>query len=112
MPHEGIRIFEVQCGTHINHYWTDEKGIIQKANIIVGITNNHATICMFNKKVAQSLINKGEEITDGILNRIEMALRAYNPCFSYAYHSLPGHMPLIVNLDNKDGNLTRTIKRY
>ncbi|GAH76914.1 unnamed protein product, partial [marine sediment metagenome] len=58
------------------------QGIVKKANIIVGTTNNNAAICMSLKKAAEGLIKKGVEVSDGILNMIEMAFRAYDPCFS------------------------------
>ncbi|MFC2136851.1 Ni/Fe hydrogenase subunit alpha [Bacteroidota bacterium] len=111
VPTEGIGIVEAQRGTLTHHYWTDEKGIVTKVNIIVGTTNNNAAICMSIKKAAQGLIKKGIEVTDGILNMVEMAFRAYDPCFSCATHYLPGNMPLIVNIRDTKGNLTRSIKR-
>lgn len=110
-PDEGIGIVEAQRGTLTHHYWTDEKGIITKANIIVGTTNNNAAICMSLKKAAQGLIKKGVEVTDGILNMIEMAFRAYDPCFSCATHRLPGDMPLVINFRDKNGKVIRTVKR-
>ena len=108
---EGIGIVEAQRGTLTHHYFTNEKGIVTKANIIVGTTNNNAAICMSLKKAAQGLIKKGTEITDGILNMVEMAFRAYDPCFSCATHSLPGEMPMIVNIREKDGTLIHSVKR-
>ena len=63
------------------------------------------------KKAAQGLINRGVEVSDGILNMIEMAFRAYDPCFSCATHSLPGEMPMIVNIREKDGTVIRSVKR-
>lgn len=110
-PNEGIGIVEAQRGTLTHHYFTDEKGIVTKANIIVGTTNNNAAICMSLKKAAQGLIKKGIEVNDGILNMIEMAFRAYDPCFSCATHSLPGEMPMIVNIREKDGSLIRSVQR-
>ena len=88
-------IVEAPRGTLTHHYVTDENGIVKKANLIVGTTNNHAAICMSIKKAAQGLINKGVEVTEGVLNMVEMAFRAYDPCFGCATHSLPGQMPLI-----------------
>nr|NQU93715.1 Ni/Fe hydrogenase subunit alpha [Bacteroidota bacterium] len=108
---EGIGIVEAQRGTLTHHYWTDEKGIVTKVNIIVGTTNNNAAICMSLKKAAQGLIKKGEEVTDGILNMIEMAFRAYDPCFSCATHHLPGEMPMKVLIRDSDGKLIQTIQR-
>lgn len=110
-PTEGVGIVEAQRGTLTHHYWTDENGICTKANIIVGTTNNNAPICMSIKKAAQGLINKKVTVDQGILNMVEMAFRAYDPCFSCATHSLPGNMPLIVNFRDKDGNITRSVKR-
>ncbi len=108
---EGVGIVEAQRGTLTHHYWTDENGIVEKANIIVGTTNNNAAICMSLKKAAQNLINEKVEVNDGILNMIEMAFRAYDPCFSCATHRLPGDMPLIINFRNTDNSIIKTIKR-
>lgn len=108
---EGVGTVEAQRGTLTHHYWTDSKGFVKKVNIIVGTTNNHAAICMSLKKAAQKIIKPGVEVDQGILNLIEMAFRAYDPCFSCATHSLPGEMPLIVNIYNPDRNLIQTIKR-
>jgi F420-non-reducing hydrogenase large subunit len=108
---EGVGIVEAQRGTLTHHYWTDDKGIVEKANIIVGTTNNNAAICMSLKKAAQGLIKKNEEVTDGILNMIEMAFRAYDPCFSCATHRLPGDMPMMVNIRNQHGEIIQTLHR-
>ena len=108
---EGVGIVEAQRGTLTHHYWTDDKGIVTKVNIIVGTTNNNAAICMSLKKAAQGLIKKDQEITNGILNMIEMAFRAYDPCFSCATHRLPGDMPMIVNVRDEEGSLINTIRR-
>jgi len=111
IPGEGVGIVEAQRGTLTHHYWTDKKGIVEKVNIIVGTTNNNAPICMSLKKAAQRLIQKNVDVDQGILNMIEMAFRAYDPCFSCATHSLPGKMPLIVNFRENDGKIIRTVKR-
>jgi F420-non-reducing hydrogenase large subunit len=104
-PTEGVGIVEAPRGTLIHHYVTDEKGIVKKANLIVGTTNNHAAICMSIKKAAQGLIHKGVEVTEGTLNMVEMAFRAYDPCFGCATHSLPGQMPLTVRVLSCDGTV-------
>jgi F420-non-reducing hydrogenase large subunit len=111
IPGEGVGIVEAQRGTLTHHYWTDDRGIVKKVNLIVGTTNNHGAICMSIKKAAEGLIKKGAEVTDGILNMIEMAFRAYDPCFSCATHSLPGQMRMIVNFRDHEGNILKTIKR-
>jgi len=110
-PKEGVGIVEAQRGTLTHHYWTDEKGMVTKVNLIVGTTNNHAAICMSIKKAAQGLIKKGIPVTEGTLNMIEMAFRAYDPCFSCATHSLPGQMRMVVNFRDINGNIIRTIRR-
>jgi len=63
------------------------------------------------KKAAQGLIKKDVKVDDGILNMIEMAFRAYDPCFSCATHHLPGEMPLFVQIKNPDGEILQEIKR-
>ncbi|MCX7954324.1 MAG: Ni/Fe hydrogenase subunit alpha [Bacteroidales bacterium] len=111
IPGEGVGIVEAQRGTLTHHYWTDENGIITKANLIVGTTNNNAAISMSIKKAAQNIIKKGVTVDEGILNMIEMAFRAYDPCFSCATHSLPGKMPLEVIFKDLDGNVIRKVRR-
>jgi F420-non-reducing hydrogenase large subunit len=93
---EGVGIVEAPRGTLTHHYKTDKHGFVTEANLIVGTTNNNAPITMSIKKAAEGVIQKGKPITDGALNRIEMAFRAYDPCFGCATHSLPGEMPLEV----------------
>jgi len=109
-PHEGIGIVEAPRGTLTHHYVTDEKGIVTKANLIVGTTNNHAAISMSIKRAAMGLIKKGAEVTEGTLNKIEMAFRAYDPCFGCATHTLPGQMPLELNIRDKNGNIIQKVK--
>jgi F420-non-reducing hydrogenase large subunit len=111
IPGEGVGIVEAQRGTLTHHYWTDDKGIVTKVNIIVGTTNNHGAISMSIKKAAEGLIKKGTEVTDGILNMIEMAFRAYDPCFSCATHCIPGQMPIILEIRNANGELLQKIIR-
>ena len=89
-PTEGVGIVEAPRGTLTHHYATDERGLLTKVNLIVGTTNNYAPINMSIKKAAQGLIKASEEISDSVLNQIEMAFRAYDPCFGCATHTLPG----------------------
>jgi F420-non-reducing hydrogenase large subunit len=93
---EGVGIVEAMRGTLTHHYTCDAKGICTSANLIVGTTNNNAPIHMVTRKAAATLIKPGVEPTEGILNMIEMAFRAFDPCYSCATHSLPGQMPLEV----------------
>jgi len=85
--------------------------IIQKANLIVGTTNNNTAITMSVQKAAAALIKKGTEVSEEILNMIEMAFRAYDPCFSCATHSLPGHYPMQVTIVNADGEPIKVLTR-
>lgn len=111
VPREGVGIVEAPRGTLTHHYVTDEKGIVRKANLIVGTTNNHAAICMSIKKVAQTLIHKGVQADQTILNMVEMAFRAYDPCYGCATHSLPGRMPLVVRFRTAAGEIIREARR-
>ncbi len=108
---EGVGIVEAQRGTLTHHYKTDKKGMVTKVNILVGTTNNHAAISMSLKKAAQGLIKKGVEVTGGTLNMIEMAFRAYDPCFSCATHRLPGQMPMILEIRDASGELIQNVIR-
>lgn len=111
VPTEGVGCVEAPRGTLYHHYVTDQHGILQRVNLIVGTTNNHAPIAMSIRKAAQGLIGRGVEITDGVLNRIEMAFRAYDPCFACATHSLPGKMPLEVRVLDSRGGLLASRRR-
>jgi len=112
VPDEGVGCVEAPRGTLTHHYWTDEHGILTRVNLIVGTTNNYAPIAMSVKKAAQSLIKQGTVITDGLLNRIEMAFRAYDPCFGCATHSLPGQMPLEVVIRDVDGEEVKRLAQF
>jgi F420-non-reducing hydrogenase large subunit len=87
VPVEGIGVVEAPRGTLIHHYQTDEKGLIQKANLIVATQNNAARIAMSVDKAARNLIKNGE-VNDGLLNMVEMAFRAYDPCHGCGSHGL------------------------
>jgi F420-non-reducing hydrogenase large subunit len=110
-PTEGVGIVEAPRGTLTHHFITDEKGIVKKANLIVGTTNNYAPISISIKKAAQAFIKKGQVVNEGILNRVEMAFRAYDPCFGCATHSLPGQMPLELRIYDAQGNITDLLKQ-
>jgi len=111
-PTEGVGIVEAPRGTLTHHYWTDERGVVTKVNLIVGTTNNYAPISMSINKAARSLIKKGTVVTEGLLNMVEMAFRAYDPCFGCATHSLPGQMPLEVTIHDADGNIVDVLKQF
>jgi F420-non-reducing hydrogenase large subunit len=110
-PDEGVGIVEAPRGTLTHHYVTDENGILKQVNLIVGTTNNYAAIDMSIKKAARGLIKPGKPLDDGILNRIEMAFRAYDPCFGCATHALSGQMPMIVSVYDHEGELVQELQR-
>ena len=110
-PTEGVGIVEAPRGTLTHHYTTDEKGILTKVNLIVGTTNNYAPIAMSIQKAAKGLIRKGTEVTEGTLNKIEMAFRAYDPCFGCATHAFTGKSPLEVRIFDSRGELLQKIAR-
>jgi F420-non-reducing hydrogenase large subunit len=105
IPTEGVGSVEAPRGTLTHHYKTDARGRITFANMIVGTTNNYGAMALSIRKAAKSLIKKGEKITDGLLNMIEMAFRAYDPCLSCATHTIPGRMPLTVVLRDHRGTV-------
>ena len=108
---EGVGSVEAPRGTLTHHYVSDERGVLRKVNLIVGTTNNYAPIAMSIKRVAEKLITPGTEVSEGILNRVEMAFRLYDPCFSCATHNLPGKMPLALTIRDTAGNILQQISR-
>ncbi len=106
-PDEGVGIVEAPRGTLTHHYVTDERGVIKKANLIVATVNNAAAVNMSVKKAAMSLIKPGVEITEGLLNRIEMAWRPYDLCLACASHALSGTSPLPIEVYNSKGKLLK-----
>ena len=109
-PTVGIGVVEAPRGTLFHHYETDERGLVTKANLIVATQNNSARIAMSVDKAARSLIKRGE-VNDGLLNMVEMAFRAYDPCFGCATHALPGHLPLSVSIYNRERKLLRELRQ-
>ena len=97
-------------GTLIHHYQLDENALAKKVNLVVATTHNAPGICMSMKNAAQGLIQNGE-VNDGILNKVEMAFRAYDPCFACATHFAIGEMPLEVNVFDNNKQLLKTIRR-
>ncbi len=100
---EGIACIEAPRGTLIHHYTVDGNDQVTSANLIVSTTNNNEAMNRAVKQVAMSDLS-GHEITEGLLNHIEVAIRAFDPCLSCATHAL-GQMPLIVTLEDAEGTL-------
>ena len=109
-PTRGIGVVEAPRGTLIHDYQTDERGVITKANLIVATQNNSARTAMSVEKAAKGLISNFN-VTDEILNEVEMAFRAYDPCHACATHSLPGSMPLVVRIRDVKGDTNMMIRR-
>jgi len=109
-PREGVGIVEAPRGTLVHHYATDEDGIITMVNLIVATNFNAAPIAMSVEKAAKGVI-KGGEVNDGLLNMVEMAFRAYDPCLSCATHSLPGQMPLVARIHDSSGAVIQELRR-
>ncbi len=110
-PSEGVGMVEAPRGTLVHHYRTDARGVLTAVNLLVGTTNNYAPISMSVARVARDLIRPGAEVGESLLNRIEMAFRAYDPCFGCATHALPGQMPLEVTIRDAGGEVVQTVRR-
>ncbi len=110
VPDEGIGVVEAPRGTLYHHYKTDGNGVLTDVNLIVATVNNSAAICMSVEKAARELI-KGGRVSDGLLNMVEMAFRAYDPCLACATHSLPGEMPLEIEIRDRAGKSLKTLRR-
>jgi F420-non-reducing hydrogenase large subunit len=110
IPREGIGAVEAPRGTLFHHYRTDEQGLITKANLLVATQNNAARIALSVEKAARGLIT-AFKVDDGILNMVEMAFRAYDPCLGCATHALPGSMPLWLRVCDRQGNVLTTVRR-
>jgi NAD-reducing hydrogenase large subunit len=102
---EGIGIIEAPRGTLAHHYQINEKGMITRCNLIVSTTFNNEAMNHAVRWVANNMISHKGAITDGMLNQVEVAIRAYDPCLSCATHAL-GQMPLRVELFDHQGQLT------
>ncbi len=101
---EGIGIIEAPRGTLIHHYKVDEKGMITKCNLIVSTTHNNEPMNRAVRWVAQNVLDQQSEITDEMLNQVEVAIRAFDPCLSCATHAI-GKMPLKVSVYDSQDNL-------
>lgn len=105
----GVGSVEAPRGTLIHDYTTDEQGMVTAVNIIVGTTHNNAPINMSVKRAAVDLI-KGGSYDQGILNKVEMAIRAYDPCFSCATHNLNGTIAVKVEILDSKGEVLDIFK--
>lgn len=109
-PREGVGIVEAPRGTLIHHYVTDEAGIVRKVNLIVATIHNYPAMSVSIREAAKAMIRDGK-VSQGLLNLVEMAFRAYDPCFACATHSLVGEMPLEVTVYAHSGQVVDQIVR-
>ena len=107
---EGVGIVEAARGTLIHHYVLDKDALIKDVNLIVATTNNCPAINMSIRNAAKGLIH-GEKVDQGVLNMVEMAFRAYDPCFGCATHYAVGQMPLTIEIYNHEKKLLKTLQR-
>jgi len=105
----GIGVIEAPRGTLFHHYEVDDDEIIKKANLIVSTTSNNQAMNESIRQVASTYMN-GKTITEPLLNNIEVAIRAYDPCLSCATHAV-GKMPLKVELRHQNGELLHQLSK-
>ncbi len=110
-PGEGVGIVEAARGTLIHHYKLTPDALIDKANLIVATTNNKGAICMSVTNAAKAVI-KNNNVDEGLLNMVEMAFRAYDPCFACATHALPGGFPLEIKVFDTHKHLIKTLQNF
>jgi NAD-reducing hydrogenase large subunit len=101
---EGVGLVEAPRGTLFHHYRVNADDLITMANLIVSTTNNNEPMNRAVHWVAEHALSEKPEITEGMLNRVEVAIRAYDPCLSCATHAV-GRMPLEVTLCDPSGNI-------
>ncbi|MEM3873618.1 MAG: Ni/Fe hydrogenase subunit alpha [Candidatus Bathyarchaeia archaeon] len=109
-PGEGVGVVEAARGTLIHHYVLDENALIKDVNLIVATVNNAPSINMSVRNAAKGLIHGGK-VDQGLLNMVEMAFRAYDPCFGCATHFAIGQLPLTVEIYDSEGKLIKTVQR-
>jgi NAD-reducing hydrogenase large subunit len=107
---EGVGTSEAPRGNLLHHYKIDENGLMISANLIIATGHNNLAMNRGVLQVAQKFIKAGEDITDGMLNRVEAVIRAYDPCLSCSTHAA-GQMPLQIQMLAPDGTLVQEVKR-
>ena len=109
-PREGVGVVEAPRGTLIHHYAADADGLLTRVNLVVASQHNAAPVQISVRKAARGLI-RGGKVDDGLLNRLEMAFRAYDPCNACASHAAPGELPLVVTVRDHRGQLVEVVRR-
>jgi NAD-reducing hydrogenase large subunit len=105
----GVGVIEAPRGTLIHHYRVNENDEVIRANLIVSTTHNNQAMNEAIRQVARQYLD-GREVTEGLLNHIEVAIRAFDPCLSCATHAL-GQMPLEVAIVSRDGTPVDSLMR-
>jgi len=106
---EGVGVIEAPRGTLFHHYWTDETGKVTKVNLIVATGHNNWAMSKAVEEVAKAYVD-GTRLTEGMLNRVEAAIRAHDPCLSCSTHAV-GQMPLVVRLVSPEGEVLDELRR-
>ncbi len=106
---EGVGVLEAPRGTLFHHYWANEKGQLTKVNLIVATGHNNWAMCEAVDSVAKTYIT-GPKIHEGMLNRVEAAVRAHDPCLSCSTHAV-GQMPIQIEMVDPQGNLLDRVTR-
>jgi NAD-reducing hydrogenase large subunit len=106
----GVGVIEAPRGTLIHHYRVGEDDLVVRANLIVSTTHNNEAMNIAIREVARRYLS-GHTLTEGLLNHIEVAIRAFDPCLSCATHAL-GQMPLAVELATEDGTVLGRLQRH
>jgi NAD-reducing hydrogenase large subunit len=106
---QGIGVVEAPRGTLFHHYWVDAGGCIEKVNLIVATGHNNLAMNRAVKAVAQKYV-KSRQLQEGMLNRVEAAIRCYDPCLSCSTHAV-GQMPIHIELVDGDDRVLQTLRR-
>jgi len=102
----GVGMIEATRGILIHDYETDAAGFIKRANLIVSTGQNNLSMDIGVRETAKAMI-KGEEVSEGLKNQLEMIIRAYDPCLSCATHMINGESPLLVDIHDSNGELLK-----
>jgi NAD-reducing hydrogenase large subunit len=109
LPGQGVGVIEAPRGTLFHDYSTDENGLLTRVNLIVATGNNNWAMHTASGLVARAFVD-GNKLSEGMLNRVEAAIRCYDPCLSCSTHAI-GQMPLVVTLVGADGRVLDRISR-
>jgi F420-non-reducing hydrogenase large subunit len=109
-PGEGVGAVEAPRGTLIHDYAADAAGMVTRVNLVVASQHNGAPVQISIAKAARALV-RGGRVDDGVLNQLEMAFRAYDPCNACASHALPGELPLVVTVRDAAGSVVDVVTR-